>query len=700
MAKRNTKPKTPTTPVQSPEKSWYLRIKEWLLKFWKNILIVGGFILATLSYFSDVPAGFQNLKQYAKDYLNDKDSTIYMPFPKKFQKDSLYVLVTRFEDYTSKKETECFGRSLVSRMDVIINQKKLPVRYYYIDKLAPKSKQDAKNIQRQYNADLVFWGSIKNIEKDCGAGDFCFKSEPSDTLIHLAGGDTSPQKLDVNYEIGVSPSDIEQKGFHVNQKWFDSWLLDIYNIKIGRFNPDLFIVDETLSMKDKAQINFEKGLFYFSLKKYQKALICFNFFVKENPKSFEGYHNLGSMKSMSKDYRGAIVDFSKAITINSKEAETYESRGTCKWKLNDYKGAKNDYSRAIEINSKMSSAFHNRGTTEIKLKNYEKAVHDFTEAIILSPQRADSFCYRGMSKAGLRNYDGAIDDFSKSIQKDSKNAVTYYERGSSWYFIKNYQKAIEDYSKAIELSPKYTNVYISRGGIKAELKDHKGAIEDFSKAIILNKNDADTYFSRGKAEFAINDFESAKNDYFKALELDSSKAHLYYCYIGNIEGYMKNYESSKSYLSKAILLSPDTSYYYNLRGQSNQFLKEYKAALLDFSKAIQLNPKDSVAYIRISHIKDIQKDYYGAIENYSKAIKKFPKNCVFYHNRGEIKMKLGLKVEANKDFLKAEQLGYIDEKNVQWYYPFISYLFVFLLIYMFENEIINFSKRIFKSQLF
>lgn len=137
MAKRNTKSKNTTIATQNSNTPWYKKI-------WSIISAVIVFIIAMLSGFSDVPQGFQNFKQFTINLLSDKDSINYKPFPEKFQKDNLYVLVTRFEDYTSKKQTECFGRSLVSRIDAITTEKKLPVRLYYNDKLAPKSKEEVK----------------------------------------------------------------------------------------------------------------------------------------------------------------------------------------------------------------------------------------------------------------------------------------------------------------------------------------------------------------------------------------------------------------------------------------------------------------------------------------------------------------------------------------------------------------------------
>ncbi len=60
----------------------------------------------------------------------------------------------------------------------------------------------------------------------------------------MAGGEVKGE--DVKYEKDLSPERIEMGDFHVNEKRFDTWLFTYYNAKIGKFNPDLYLIDEKL----------------------------------------------------------------------------------------------------------------------------------------------------------------------------------------------------------------------------------------------------------------------------------------------------------------------------------------------------------------------------------------------------------------------------------------------------------------------
>jgi tetratricopeptide (TPR) repeat protein len=622
-----------------------------------------------------------------------------MPFPKKFQKDSLYVLVTRFEDYISKKQTECFGRSLVSRIDVISTEKKLPVRLYYNDRLAPKSKEEVNKIQKQYNADLVFWGSIKNIEKDCGAGDLCFRSQPSDTLIHLAGGDTSPQKMDVKYETGISPSDIEQGAFHVNEKWFDSWLLAIYNIKIGRFNPDLYVIDETLTKEEKAKAYIEKAKLFYYLKKYERVLSLIELSIVANPKEAQAYYYRGLLKSVSakeKTEINQITDYSKAIELNPKYIAAFMLRASCKEGIKDYEDSILDATKAIELDSNNAFMYMLRGNTKSLMSNYKGAIEDYSKAIKLEKDDGlwqDYFEYRGIAKMNLQNYREAIKDFTRAIEFDSKKLPLYTNRGLSKYKLKDYQGAIIDYSKAIELNSKVASSFYYRGESKNNNKDYEGAIADFTKAIELDPKNSIYYINIGFIKQNLKDYNEALTNYSKAISIDSKNITLY-SLRGNTKISLEDYKGAIEDYTRVIQINSKDYNAFSSRGTAKFNLKNYKGAVQDYSKMIELNPKEPSAYIMRGLIKDILNDGEGAIIDYTKAIKLNPNSGLAYYHRAKSNKELHFYEAVEKDFVKAKKLGYVVKRNLDCYYPLIFYLLFIIVSYIFKKEILTRLKTV------
>ncbi len=640
--------------------------KPWYKEKWSKFIVVGGFVIGAINFYPNLKQFYQDIIQpHIKTSSNEGENTT-LPFPKKFQKDSLYVLVTRFEDYISKKETECFGHSLIRRIDVIKIEKNLPVSFKYEPKLAPKTKDEASKIQKQYNADLVFWGSIKNIEKDCGAGDLCFRSQPSDTLIHLAGGDTSPQKMDVKYEIGISPSDVEQGAFHVNEKRFDSWLLAIYNVKIGRYNPDLYVIDESLNIFEKVKANLEKSQLFYTLNKYQKAL----------------------------KYADVACDL---LPIS----QAYSCRGRIKYQLNDFKGSILDFTKAIELDPQNPSHYLNRSTANYRMNKFNDCIDDLTQLIALDSSfsnlnleifsESDIYNLLGIAKMNIKDFKGAISSFSKAISSDSTESMPYSFRGKINLHLKNYENANKDFSKAILLEPTFAGHYYWRGKLENELKQHEVSVNYLSSAIKIDPIYKEPYFLRGKIYMLEKKYRDAEKDFSKIIELDSINFPDAFLQRGVAQVELNNYENAVIDFTKYIQINPKSTVAYIFRGVIKMRFQENESAVYDITKAIKLSPQNEMTDF-LYHSRGVLKyrliDYKSSIIDFNEAIRINPKYAEAYFNRGEAKEKLGLKEEAKKDFLKAKQLGYVEKKSLQWYYPLMSFLLLTLYLYIFKNKMI------------
>ena len=201
--------------------------------------------------------------------------------------DTLFILVTRFEDYINKTETTCFGKALRDKIEVNAVTDSIAIKVCYDDKLCPQTIEEAEKIQKQTFADIVLYGRLKDVEYDCAPSYFCFRSQPSDNLIKIAGG-TKLKNVELNYERNkIGPDDIEKGNFHVDSKIFDSWLYALYNIKIGKPNPSLYIIDKNLPIKERANQYYQRSLLFYNLRNFKKCIEDLDNVVKLNNKFFK-----------------------------------------------------------------------------------------------------------------------------------------------------------------------------------------------------------------------------------------------------------------------------------------------------------------------------------------------------------------------------------------------------------------------------
>jgi tetratricopeptide (TPR) repeat protein len=86
---------------------------------------------------------------------------------------------------------------------------------------------------------------------------------------------------------------------------------------------------------------------------------------------------------------------------------------------------------------------------------------------------------------------------------------------------------------------------------------------------------------------------------------------------------------------------------------------DYDNAIIAYSDAIKLDPKYAPAYLKRGLVWYYKPDHGVAINDYNDAIQLNPKDGEAYYNRGSAYKKLGKNAEAQADFEKAKQLGYI-----------------------------------------
>jgi tetratricopeptide (TPR) repeat protein len=473
-------------------------------------------------------------------------------FPVQFVQDTLYVLITRFEDLQPKDGLECYGRGIERRIDELAQARKLAIRFCYCDALSPSQSREADRLRDQFRADLIIWGKLSNADADCNADGFCLQFNPSDTLIRYVGGEIPRPKLD-DIQEDVSARDVEQGLINMGKERFDDWLIGMFNLKIGKQKPELFVIDAAWSKEKKQKEYFTRANTWAEIGNHDKAISDYNVCIALDPKDARAYNKRGFSKYNLGRYAEAISDFDQVIALDPKEARTYNNRGVSKRTLGRYAEAILDYDQAIALDPKYAMAYNNRGNAKQGLGRYAEAIQDYDQAITLDPKYAMAYNNRGISKGNLGRYAEAIQDYDQAIALDPTDATAYNNRGISKNNLGRYVEAVQDYNQAIALDPKYAAAYNNRGISKQGLGRYAEAIQDFDQAIALNPKNALAYNNRGISKNNLGRYAEAIQDYDQAIALD-----------------------------------PKDATAYNNRGNSKHLLGRYAEAIQDYDQAIAL----------------------------------------------------------------------------------------------------------------
>ena len=90
--------------------------------------------------------------------------------------------------------------------------------------------------------------------------------------------------------------------------------IDPFNILV--FNPDLYVIDESLPSKERATAFVEKASLFSDLRRNKDAITFFNNAIMLNPKNVDAYLGRGFSKISIYDYSGAKADFKKSAKLN------------------------------------------------------------------------------------------------------------------------------------------------------------------------------------------------------------------------------------------------------------------------------------------------------------------------------------------------------------------------------------------------
>ena len=224
----------------------------------------------------------------------------------------------------------------------------------------------------------------------------------------------SPVAVDVarRFKFDVFNSSLK----YVGGKVFNKPLRDFVNIINGalgiEFKSDKFILGNPYAIGYN-----NRGIHYFGIGEFDKAIEYFNKAIRLDPEFAIAYYNRGYAYNEKGDYDRAIGDYNKAVVLKPDHALIYLSRG---------------------------SVYHNIG-------NYEQAVEDYDNTVRLCPDYETDLVDRNFIYGGQADTDQAkelLDRVAKDyIQSGNEDAAVYY-LGISNLFNNNIRRAQEYFEEA------------------------------------------------------------------------------------------------------------------------------------------------------------------------------------------------------------------------------------------------------------
>lgn len=289
-------------------------------------------------------------------------------------------------------------------------------------------------------------------------------------------------------------------------------------------------------------------------------------------------------------------------------------------------------------------------------KDYYSAIDYYKKSLKNNPKDEDillglSFCYSKIKE--LKLADKYADE---AIKVNEGSAYSYYRKGNILLEVERYEDAAEAFLKSVELAPDDLDYNQSLSYCYSQLGNIELSLAYANRAILIDSNSAYSYFRKAWAYEKMNKYSEAIAFYEKCIECDNSfvdaYANISYCY-----SKMNNIKKSILYANKALMVNKDYAYCHYRKAWGLHSLGKYDEAISDYIEAIDLDPSDVYYYLGITGVFLDKKENFSALEFANKAIM-LDRNCGnAYYLKSVALSNIGRKLEAEKVYAKAVQLG-------------------------------------------
>ncbi|MDY7016284.1 MAG: tetratricopeptide repeat protein, partial [Cyanobacteriota bacterium] len=121
-----------------------------------------------------------------------------------------------------------------------------------------------------------------------------------------------------------------------------------------------------------------------------------------------------------KRYPRALTCYEKALEVKPDYVEAWQGKGYVLMQLQRYEEAIACYDKAVELQPEQSHAWFVRGVILTDLQRYEEALTSFDRAISLQSENGEIWLYQGQTLLGLQRYEDAIASFDCAISFQPK----------------------------------------------------------------------------------------------------------------------------------------------------------------------------------------------------------------------------------------------------------------------------------------
>lgn len=299
------------------------------------------------------------------------------------------------------------------------------------------------------------------------------------------------------------------------------------------FRADTFLVFEEYEKALKAfeQIlekdpNFgraylEKGLAYFKLHDYPKAIESFNRAEEMLPEQAELYFNRAQcyLAQNQKDTQKAEADFSRGLSLDPTNSMAYIILSRIRFREKKFQEGFELLLKAVEANPKSERAHFELGSFYRTHGKFLEAKNEFLQAKNANPNFAPGAFELGKLQYQTGEMDAAFENLQETLVRDPKMVAAHALLAQIYLDKDSPEKAQAHLDIALALSPNSSAAHFTQGNLLVKKGDLKAALPEFEKTVELNPRHALAHKNLGALYAIQGDALKAIEHYRRSLEL-------------------------------------------------------------------------------------------------------------------------------------------------------------------------------------
>ncbi|WP_068320210.1 tetratricopeptide repeat protein [Polynucleobacter yangtzensis] len=178
--------------------------------------------------------------------------------------------------------------------------------------------------------------------------------------------------------------------------------------------------DAALEVNETYEANFQLGLIFSHIQKYENAEIYFEKALKLNPDLVPALINMGAIFRNIGKFTESLQRLDKALELDNADPAAWLNKGVTLDSMGNLQDAIGCYEKALSLDGGYLEAYSNKGNAELGLGRLKEAHDSFQKALRIFPGDADTLSNYSVLKLAEANFSDGWRDYESRFYCSSR----------------------------------------------------------------------------------------------------------------------------------------------------------------------------------------------------------------------------------------------------------------------------------------